>query len=80
MTERLCLVHYHEIGLKGKNRSTFENQLVCNLQRALRGRGVSSVSRMSGHIAVETEDRMASEELAAAIRRVPGVARVSLAY
>ena len=36
MTERLCLVHYHEIGLKGKNRSTFENQLVTNLHRALR--------------------------------------------
>lgn len=80
MTERLCLVHYHEIGLKGRNRSTFENQLVTNLHRALRGRGVSSISRISGHIAVETEDRRASEELAAAIRRVPGVARVSLAY
>ena len=80
MTERLCLVHYHEIGLKGKNRSTFENQLVTNLHRALRGRGVASISRISGHIAVETEDRRASEELAAAIRRVPGVARVSLAY
>ena len=80
MTERLCLVHYHEIGLKGKNRSTFENQLVTNLHRALRGRGVASISRISGHIAVETEDRRASEELAVAIRRVPGVARVSLAY
>ena len=80
MTERLCLVHYHEIGLKGKNRSTFENQLVTNLHRALRGRGVASISRISGHIAVETEDGRATEELAAAIRRVPGVARVSLAY
>ncbi len=80
MTERLCLVHYHEIGLKGKNRSTFENQLVTNLHRALRGMGVASISRISGHIAVETEDRRATEELAAAIRRVPGVARVSLAY
>ena len=35
MTERLCLVHYHEIGLKGKNRSTFENLLVTKLDRAL---------------------------------------------
>ena len=80
MTERLCLVHYHEIGLKGKNRSTFENQLVTNLHRALRPFPVSSIARISGHIAVETEDRRATEELAAAIRRVPGVARVSLAY
>ena len=36
MSERVCLVHYHEIGLKGKNRSIFENQLVTNLKCALR--------------------------------------------
>lgn len=80
MTERLCLVHYHEIGLKGKNRSTFENQLVTNLHRALRPYDVTNVARVSGHIVVEVSDRLATEELAAAIRRVPGVARVSLAY
>ena len=80
MTERLCLVHYHEIGLKGKNRSTFETQLVTNLHRALAGWGVASISRISGYIVVETEDRQASEDLASVIRRVPGVARVSLAY
>ena len=80
MTERLCLVHYHEIGLKGKNRSTFENQLVTNLHRALSAFPVANIARISGYIVVETEDRRASEELAAAIRRVPGVARVSLAY
>lgn len=80
MTERLCLVHYHEIGLKGKNRSTFENQLVTNLHRALAGFDVSNIARISGYIVVETADRLASEELAATIRRVPGVARVSLAY
>ena len=80
MTERLCLVHYHEIGLKGKNRATFENQLVSNLHRALRSFDVAEIGRISGHIAVEAADRRASEEMAAAIRRVPGVARVSLAY
>lgn len=80
MTERLCLVHYHEIGLKGKNRSTFENQLVSNLHRALRPFDVAQIGRISGHIAVEAADRRATEEMAAAIRRVPGVARVSLAY
>ena len=80
MTERLCLVHYHEIGLKGKNRATFENQLVTNLHRALAGFDIANIARVSGHLVVETNDRRASEELAAAIRRVPGVARVSLAY
>ena len=80
MSDRLCLVHYHEIGLKGKNRSTFENQLVTNLNRALRGTGISRIARISGYIVVETEDRNATPELAARIAQVPGVARVSLAY
>ena len=80
MTERLCLVHYHEIGLKGKNRSTFENQLVTNLHRALKAFEVRDIQRISGYIVAESADRQASEAMAEAIRRVPGVARVSLAY
>ena len=80
MADRVCLVHYHEIGLKGKNRSTFENQLVTNLRRALRAFAVSEVRRVSGHLLVRSEDGQATEELAHAIARVPGVARVSLAY
>jgi thiamine biosynthesis protein ThiI len=50
--ERVCLVHYHEIGLKGKNRKSFENQLVRNLWRALEGLGVTSIGRISGYVLV----------------------------
>ena len=74
------MVHYHEIGLKGKNRSTFENQLVANLRRALRDFPVREIKRISGHILVTVEGGRATPELAHAISRVPGVARVSLAY
>lgn len=77
---RLCLVHYHEIGLKGKNRSFFENQLVSNVRRAVTSFGEISVSRISGYVVVEPADGRATEELAERIRQVPGVARVSLAY
>lgn len=80
MTQRVCLVHYHEIGLKGKNRSTFENQLVSNLRRALRGQDVDSVKRVSGHILVSFASGQATQQQADAIAQVPGVARVSLAY
>lgn len=80
MADRVCLVHYHEIGLKGKNRSTFENQLVANLRRALRDYPVRDIKRISGHILVTVEDGLATTELAHAVSRVPGVARVSLAY
>ena len=76
MTERLCLVHYHEIGLKGKNRSTFESQLVTNLHRALRDFPVADISRISGYVVVETQDRLASEQLAAAIRRAEPQSRL----
>lgn len=80
MPNRVCLVHYHEIGLKGKNRSTFENQLVTNLHRALRGFDLGEIKRVSGHILVTSADGRVSDEMADAISRVPGVARVSLAY
>ena len=80
MTRRVCLVHYHEIGLKGKNRATFENQLVKNLHRALRGQNVDSVKRVSGHILVSFLSGQATGEQAQIISQVPGVARVSLAY
>ena len=80
MSERVCLVHYHEIGLKGKNRSIFENQLVRNIESAARHMGVSRVSRLSGYVLVEVEGGQATRELAELIARVPGVARVSLAY
>lgn len=80
MAERVCLVHYHEIGLKGKNRSAFENQLVTNLRRALRAFAVGDIRRMSGHLLVTAAGGRASDEMAVAISQVPGVARVSLAY
>ncbi len=80
MARRVCLVHYHEIGLKGKNRSTFENRLVDNLQRALRGQGVAQIKRVSGHILVSFDDGEATPERARLIAQVPGVARVSRAF
>ena len=80
MTQRVCLVPYHEIGLKGKNRSTFENQLVKNLSRALKGEDVDAIKRVSGHILVSFVSKQATERQADLIAQVPGVARVSLAY
>ena len=35
MFERGALIHYHEIGLKGRNRSTFENRLRTNIAFAV---------------------------------------------
>lgn len=78
--ERICLVHYHEIGLKGKNRSTFENQLVTNLRCTLRDLPVKRVCRISGHLLVDLEPGADAGEISAIVRQVPGVARASIAY
>ena len=52
MASRVCLVHYHEIGLKGKNRARFERILMDNLKAALAAFSVSCITRISGHILV----------------------------
>lgn len=80
MFTRVCLVHYHEIGLKGKNRAQFENRLKENLKVNLKGLPVSSVSRISGHLLVVVDDEHALEEVAHRIRRTPGVARCSVGW
>ncbi len=72
MTSRVCLVHYHEIGLKGKNRSTFERQLITNLKRALKGRS-AHVERLAGYVRVHFEDEDVPADVPELISRVPGV-------
>lgn len=79
MSERVCLVHYHEIGLKGKNRSIFENQLVTNLKCALRDTPLKCVKRICGYILVTFEGG-ATRDYQDLIGKIPGVARVSLAH
>ena len=82
MAAFVCLVHYHEIGLKGNNRSTFEHKLIDNLRATLKGLPVSSVERISGHLLVRlapAADYDAAMTVYGRIRQTPGVARVSFA-
>ncbi|MDM8299769.1 tRNA uracil 4-sulfurtransferase ThiI [Collinsella tanakaei] len=80
MGSRVCLVHYHEIGLKGKNRAHFERILMDNLKAALAAFSVATIVRISGHILVTFSVAGQAEEAYRLIARVPGVARVSLAF
>lgn len=80
MASRVCLVHYHEIGLKGKNRAHFERILMDNLKAALAAFSVSTIVRISGHILVTFSEAGQAEEAFEHMLRVPGVARVSLAF
>lgn len=80
MASRVCLVHYHEIGLKGNNRARFERILMDNIKAALAAFSVATISRISGHILVTFSVSGEAERAFPLIAKVPGVARVSLAF
>lgn len=81
--QRVILVHYHEIGLKGHNRSTFEKRLQRNLEALLCDSPIVTIHRISGRLIVflkEGTSKDAALDVADFISRVPGVARVSTGF
>ena len=72
MNPDLLLAHYHEIGLKGRNRPRFERALRDNLRRAL-GDSAGKVRLVSGRVEI-TEPKPDALEL---VTRVFGVANVA---
>ncbi|WP_165060260.1 tRNA uracil 4-sulfurtransferase ThiI [Adlercreutzia sp. ZJ154] len=83
MYQRVILVHYHEIGLKGKNRGSFEQRLLKNLKFLLEGFPVVDIHRISGRLVVFLKEgtslhiACACEEI---IAQIPGVARASCGF
>ena len=80
MFERAVLIHYHEIGLKGRNRSVFERRLKDNLDAALRGLPVAPVERIASRLVVPVLESAALEEVLDRVVRVPGISNASLAF
>ena len=81
--QRIILVHYHEIGLKGRNRSVFEKRLQKNLEALLCAFPIVTIHRISGRLLVFLREGTALEVANActdAILGVPGVARVSCGF
>jgi thiamine biosynthesis protein ThiI len=72
MTPDLLLAHYHEIGLKGRNRPRFERALRDNLKRAL-GDSASRVRLVSGRVEIQGPKPDALDR----VTRVFGVANVA---
>jgi len=78
---RPCVVvHYHEVGLKGRNRPFFLSTLEKNLRRATTGLGVKEVERASGRILLWLEPDTPWEPLRERIARVFGVVNFSRGY
>ncbi len=68
------IAHYHEIGLKGRNRQYFEDTLVRNLRRALKGTGYKQVLRNYGRILIELHDDADAQEIVSRASRIFGIA------
>ena len=72
------VAHYHEIGLKGRNRSFFEDALTRNMKRALRGTGYSKVRNGFGRVVVDMSPDGDIERAAERAARVFGLTHVSI--
>jgi tRNA uracil 4-sulfurtransferase len=73
------VVHYAEIGLKGRNRPRFEDRLRTNLERALAPFGPVKARRLFGRLLVELPDGAPPAGVAERIAKVFGVAYASVA-
>jgi thiamine biosynthesis protein ThiI len=76
VTPDLLLVHYHEIGLKGRNRHVFERALKANLERAL-GFGRDPLAERVRLLDGRLEIVAPKPDARAAVQMVFGVANVA---
>ena len=67
------VVHYHEIGLKGRNRGFFERRLVRNLEAALGPASYDGIDVLSGRFVIRTP-ATANDDVLAAVATTFGVA------
>ncbi len=80
MFERAALIHYHEIGLKGRNRSAFERQLRDNLDAALRDFDVERAERFSSRLIVRVNTHSQLDEVCLRAADTPGVSSAAAVW
>ncbi len=79
MQERVIVIHYAEIGLKGANRIFFEKKLMQNIRRALQSGGANEVVRRHGRLLVYPSADLTDTEIRHRLKRVFGIAYFSFA-
>ena len=77
---RFFLCHYHEIGLKKKNRPFFEKRLLKNILRALSDLPFKEVRRISGRLIVELLPESPIEEIGKRLQKIFGIVSCSPAW
>ncbi len=80
MMEKLFIVHYAEIGLKGKNRVFFEKRLAANIKKSLHGTGYARVQRLHDRILIQLQPQSDITKIQNRLRRVTGIAHFELAH
>jgi len=73
------IIHYNEIGLKGRNRPWFEKQLVQNIEKALADCDIAVVKKIYGRVLVKLGIKADVEQVKLRLKQVCGIANFSLA-
>lgn len=76
---RYALVHYHELILKKGNRAYFVRRLIRNLQKGLKGTGVSEITQEGARLLIGLHDRADEAEIRTRLARTFGVANFAIA-
>ena len=77
MKTKTLLIRYDEIGLKGRNRRHFENQLVRNIRYALRDIKNVQIDKIRGRI-LGRVDLSEAEKCTSRLTQTPGIASISI--
>jgi len=75
MIDRI-VIHYSEIGIKGKNRAHFENALVRNVRNALGDQ--ARVEKRYGRVVAVPAPGADTDDLSRRLSRLPGIAHLAL--
>ena len=77
MNTKTLLIRYDEIGLKGRNRRHFENQLVSNIRYFLRDIKNIKIDKIHGRI-LGRVDLTDAEKCTSRLTQTPGIASISI--
>lgn len=78
--KKIIIIHYHEIGLKGKNRSFFEGVLFDNIKKSLKSEKISRVVKMFGRILVFLNEDSDLGSIKDKLQKVFGIAYFAIGF
>lgn len=76
--EKVIIIRYSELFLKGKNRGYFERVFFVNMEKSLKGIQ-HEIKRQSGRYLIENFDESLTEDIVSRLKRVFGIHSMSLA-